>query len=557
MNKYLQAILFHTNPDETDRIELEKKAEEENQKLKDAQLAELERKRIAEEGAQNAIQSTQGELSNKESAMAALARMKDQIDSGTFKDAYGTKDLTPLANNADQPQQTPPPGPINGPRAPVEQFGTSPMTGPGSQLQADEDAKSAAPQALNRFQNPAPYHNDQGLTEGQQAALNIIKGIAQKPNEQIYGDQELTGKYSDVPEVQNYLKSRSSIDENKSNNDATKSFQKDANDTVSHLEAIYGKDHPLVIAAGFAAKQDPKGFMDAMKNNISDIGKEQEVGKSKTANEMQLNTQKSNLNKSEENQKFNNQLTLLEKKGASVDLSPQDITPETPEYKIAEDLANNKINFDQMTKLYPGFSKTAGQRKAILEKAIEINPDYSPSNQMLGYGAMNASKSNAKLQDMKVGQAKDLQLLLDKYKDPTTGEYKNIPPQFVTELAMGAARLISPTGQVAQGITKELQQATAQEKIARTLGFFGIQSTGSTQQNLQNLRDMFERQGSMAQHIRDTYYSGKPENVTFEPLNKNIADNISVPSPKTQSEYDRLPSGTVYIDTDGSKKRKK
>jgi len=30
----------------------------------------------------------------------------------------------------------------------------------------------------------------------------------------------------------------------------------------------------------------------------------------------------------------------------------------------------------------------------------------------------------------------------------------------------------------------------------------------------------------------------------------------STPSPKTQKEYDSLPSGSVYIDTDGKQKRK-
>lgn len=32
---------------------------------------------------------------------------------------------------------------------------------------------------------------------------------------------------------------------------------------------------------------------------------------------------------------------------------------------------------------------------------------------------------------------------------------------------------------------------------------------------------------------------------------------VGIPSPKTQAEYDKLPSGTIYIDTDGKKKRKK
>jgi hypothetical protein len=33
--------------------------------------------------------------------------------------------------------------------------------------------------------------------------------------------------------------------------------------------------------------------------------------------------------------------------------------------------------------------------------------------------------------------------------------------------------------------------------------------------------------------------------------------NPGVPAPKTQAEYDKLPSGTIYLDTDGKQKRKK
>jgi hypothetical protein len=196
--------------------------------------------------------------------------------------------------------------------------------------------------------------------------------------------------------------------------------------------------------------------------------------------------------------------------------------------------ANGYLSEKEMMAKIPWYNKDSGSaRLAMTEAAIQLNPPqynekseliggFNPKQFALSTKAMgSASAQDAKLQNMKVSQAKDLQTLLDGYKDSKTGEYKDIPPQFVTELTMGAARLVSPSGQVAEGLVKELQQGTAQEKIARALGFFGYKATGSTQQNLKNLRDMFERQGMMAQHIRENYYQGKPQENVFNPKSSN------------------------------------
>lgn len=140
--------------------------------------------------------------------------------------------------------------------------------------------------------------------------------------------------------------------------------------------------------------------------------------------------------------------------------------------------------------------------------------------------AKSASTTGARVQDAKVNQAKDLRALIDQNRDPETGEYK-IPPSMHTELAMGVARLISPGGVVASNIVDELTQRTAREGLSGAmiyLGFDPKEVGGTTQSVTQFMVDMIERQGNLAEELRDQYYlkgSGVGSGFAEPPSPKN------------------------------------
>lgn len=112
------------------------------------------------------------------------------------------------------------------------------------------------------------------------------------------------------------------------------------------------------------------------------------------------------------------------------------------------------------------------------------------------------------LQDSKVNQAIDLRTMLDQNFDPATGNY-NIPPSLHSELALGLARLLSPTGQVAVEMEQQLRQKTAREGLAGALIYLGFDPKkvgGSTQGVINMFADSIDRQGETAEKLRDKYF---------------------------------------------------
>jgi hypothetical protein len=114
------------------------------------------------------------------------------------------------------------------------------------------------------------------------------------------------------------------------------------------------------------------------------------------------------------------------------------------------------------------------------------------------------------LQNTKVNQALDLRTLIDNSKDPKTGEYK-IPPAQHTEIALGLAKLLSPTGVVQSELVKKLEQGTLKQKLADVAIYFGRdpkQIGGTTQSITKFLISSIDRQGLLAEDIRDKALKG-------------------------------------------------
>jgi hypothetical protein len=76
---------------------------------------------------------------------------------------------------------------------------------------------------------------------------------------------------------------------------------------------------------------------------------------------------------------------LATQKSKGQTFSSDDITDGTPAMDIVDALGTGRMTFDMMTKTYPGFSKNAAKREAILEKTMEKYPDFSPTQQALEY----------------------------------------------------------------------------------------------------------------------------------------------------------------------------
>jgi hypothetical protein len=85
---------------------------------------------------------------------------------------------------------------------------------------------------------------------------------------------------------------------------------------------------------------------------------------------------------------------LADKKtGASGGFSPADITDDSPAMDIVDALGTGKLIYDQMIKIYPGFSKNAAKREAIVEKTMEKYPGWSPTESTLQYKAGSNAKA--------------------------------------------------------------------------------------------------------------------------------------------------------------------
>jgi hypothetical protein len=105
------------------------------------------------------------------------------------------------------------------------------------------------------------------------------------------------------------------------------------------------------------------------------------------------------------------------------------------------------------------------------------------------------------LQDQKVNQAIHLKALVNQYSDGK-GNY-NIPTAQYAELAMGLANLISPTGS-SEGDRQAIMSKTASGDLRGAIQYItGTPQNGNTQAIIKNLVDSIDRQGTVAQQLRD------------------------------------------------------
>ena len=106
-------------------------------------------------------------------------------------------------------------------------------------------------------------------------------------------------------------------------------------------------------------------------------------------------------------------------------------------------------------------------------------------------------------ENAKVNQANHLDSLLKQYYDPKTGNY-NVPKAQYTELVMGLANMISPSGTADMATRKDLNAFTAKSDLNGALQYLtGSPKTGNTQEMIKNMVDSIDRQAQTAVSNRE------------------------------------------------------
>ena len=120
-------------------------------------------------------------------------------------------------------------------------------------------------------------------------------------------------------------------------------------------------------------------------------------------------------------------------------------------------------------------------------------------------------------QDQKVDQAIHLRSLANQYYDPKTGNY-NVPLAQYKEMVLGLANLVSASGAADVETRKDLESATSYSQLNKFVQTAtGKPQTGNTQAVIKNLIDSTDRQGTVAQNLRDNYLSQIEPNQSLEP----------------------------------------
>lgn len=174
----------------------------------------------------------------------------------------------------------------------------------------------------------------------------------------------------------------------------------------------------------------------------------------------------------------------------------------------------------------------SGEPKDIM--APEYQGKLEKQYQDMKMKALSNRSGGLGLQDSKVNQAFDLRKLVNKYYDPKTGNF-DLPPSQHAELALGLARLVSPTGQVGIDLMHELRQSTGREAMAKALIYAGADPTqvgGPTQNVVKMFVDSIDRQGETAEQLRDQYQQYISDNAPtdLDPARKAKHDRAKLNS---------------------------
>lgn len=151
-------------------------------------------------------------------------------------------------------------------------------------------------------------------------------------------------------------------------------------------------------------------------------------------------------------------------------------------------------------------------QKILAQKVKELGGGESAADVKTRVQAnRSAAMQGGKLEASKVGQAVHLVQALDQNYDAKNDRF-NVPPSLHAELALGIARLMSPSGTIGIEMMDEIRQKTSREGLANVaiwLGFDPEQVGGTTQDVADFFAKSIIRQGKTAQDVRNQYTGGR------------------------------------------------
>lgn len=185
------------------------------------------------------------------------------------------------------------------------------------------------------------------------------------------------------------------------------------------------------------------------------------------------------------------------------------------------------------------------------------DPKYQAGLEKTYIGLKSRALSNRSgglgLEDSKVNVGIHLRKALNTMYDAKSGNYV-IPPSMHTELALGMARMISPTGVVPLQLEEQLRQKTAREGLAGAMIYLGFDpaTVGGTTQSVSNFFvHQLDRQAQTAEENRGGYmdYIHGQAPVDLKP--ETIAKHDKVGLNSYSSVLDKSPDKTREVDQHG------
>ena len=174
----------------------------------------------------------------------------------------------------------------------------------------------------------------------------------------------------------------------------------------------------------------------------------------------------------------------------------------------------------------------ARTKSAVANLASEQKVELDPL--VLGYNAKKTALGNVRIMEQKISTGNLARTLIDTSYDPKTGNY-NVAPSNHQELAIAVARLLSPSGQIAENMVNELKASTGREAMSRVGIYFGMdpKALGGPTQSVVNLfATTIRRETQKAQQMRDQYLQG------------NVADFGQGETPMTQNPIPGMNQGS-------------
>lgn len=176
-------------------------------------------------------------------------------------------------------------------------------------------------------------------------------------------------------------------------------FAKDKGKRVADLTSA----DELAAKAAYGQAGDKPAMGDAYTRFLTRYATEQgtTVDKLTTAQELAARKQFQNADRNPQIDEMNLslkqlQLETLRQKAKDAASSAADIQPGSKEYKVASDLAEGRLTFQQLRTLY-SYSRDVNKKLAIYEKASEINPNFSPAAFEMGYKFASSPKVQAQV----------------------------------------------------------------------------------------------------------------------------------------------------------------